>query len=144
MFVQNPILTVVLIFIGVIFFAVIAFWLVFAVKKFKWAMIVSIVVSSIFVLTLGLAGIRMLAGRTVAVVESRQYSISEKAEDIKDLRKYEKIRPFSRLERLKSKRPLHGLFRDLEEENIEELKEKWDQIESITIKDGEVTIKMKE
>jgi len=65
MIISNPMLLGVLIFSGVVLLAVIAFWIVYGIKKYNWAMIASIVVTSMFVMMLGMSGIRLIASKTV-------------------------------------------------------------------------------
>jgi hypothetical protein len=56
----------VLIFLGIVLLAAVAFWIVYGIKKYNWAMIASIVVTSMFVIMLGMSGIRLIA-KTAAV-----------------------------------------------------------------------------
>ena len=117
MFFLNPGAIAGIVIFALIFLAGIAFWVVFGIKKFKWALITSIVISALFVMTTGMFCLRMVSARIVSGGRG--------------------LDQFSKIERIIDKKDF-----GIENKDLEQRREHWDEIESITI-NADFTVKYK-
>lgn len=138
----NPFFTGSLVFIGIIFLAVIAFWIVYGIRKYRWAMITSIVVSSIFVFMLVTSGMRMIATRTaLGPEEAAGFAKTERIMEKKDHRFLHKKEQFAPPE-LKDSRGPEINIEGLDKKEIEKIQDGCHDAESITIEGDDITIKI--
>ena len=85
MFFLNPFAIAGVVIFTLIFLAGIAFWIVFGIKKFKWALITSIVISALFVMTAGMFSLRMVSAKVISGGRAPgQFSKIERIMDKKD------------------------------------------------------------
>jgi len=119
---------------AVIFLALLAFWVVFGVKKFKWALITSIILTVLFVMSGGLLGLRMAfstgeftARRLSSRFDRAERFVERMESDIFPGRKVPGFRKFRRADGPKIE------FKGTDEEELEKIRENWDEIESITV-----------
>jgi len=147
MFVLNPlVMGSILIFVA-IFLAGVAFWIVYGIKKFKWALVTSIVLSVLFVLSGGMLSLRIISPKAVVIV--RSFDQFDKIDRIEraidrtklDIFKHKGVFGFRKF--LLEKEGPEIKFEGINEEDIEQIKEHWDEIESITI-NVDVDVKYKE
>ena len=143
MFFLNPFAIAGIVIFALIFLAGIAFWVVFGLKKFKWALITSIVISALFVMTAGMFSLRMVPARIVNGERGPdQFSKIERIIDKKDFGMFGHRGSFGLRKSLKRNGPdikLEGI----ENKDLEQIREHWDEIESITI-NVDITVKYKE
>ena len=133
MFFLNPFIIVGAAIFGLIFLAVVAFWVVFGIKKFKWALITSIVISALFVMTAGMFSLRMVSAKVISGGRAPdQFSRIERIMDKKDFGMFGQRGSFGLRKSFKSNGPdikLEGI----DKSDLEQIREHWNEIESITI-----------
>ncbi len=133
MFFSNPLVIAGIVIFAVIFLAGVTFWIIFGINKFKWALITSIVLSALFVLAGGMFGLRAIspklisAGRPFGRVIRIERPLNREEFNIPG---YGRIFDFRNL-------PGHKgpeiKFEGIEKEDLQKIREHWDEIKSITV-----------
>jgi len=134
MFFSGLIILAGILIIGVIFVTGAAFWVIFGVKKFKWALVTSIVFSALFVIVGGMLGYRIISASTGGYEKlgdrlGRVERHVDKVEEPGVLGR----RAASDLKRLSRSDGPEIEFNGIEEEKLEEIRENRDKIESIIV-----------
>ena len=143
MFFLNPFAIAGVVIFTLIFLAGIAFWIVFGIKKFKWALITSIVISALFVMTAGMFSLRMVSAKVISGGRAPgQFSKIERIMDKKDFGMFGQRGSFGLRKSFKSNEPdikLEGI----DKSDLEQIREHWNEIESITI-NADIAVEYKE
>ena len=143
MFFLNPFVIAGMVIFTLIFLAGIAFWLVFGIKKFKWALITSIAISALFVMTAGMFSLRMVSAKVVSGGRALgQFSNIERIMDKKDFGMFGQRGSFGLRKLSKSNGP-DIKFEGIDKNNLEQIRQHWDEIKSITI-NADITVEYKE
>lgn len=142
MFFLNPFVIAGIVIFALIFLTGIAFWIVFGIKKFKWALITSIVISTLFVMTAGMFSLRTASARIVGGGRALdQFTKIERIIDKKDFGMFEHRESFGLRKSLKSNVP-DIKIEGIDKKDLEQIREHWDEIESITI-NADITVEYK-
>jgi len=143
MFFLNPLAIAGNVIIALIFLAGVAFWIVFGIKKFKWALVIAIVLSALFIITGGMFSLRMVSAKVVSGGRPLdRFTRIERAVDITKFDMFRQRGVFG-LRKLPGDRGLEIKFEGIEKEDLEQLREHWDEIESITI-NVDISVEYKE
>jgi len=144
MFFPGLIILAGILILGVIFIAGAAFWIIFGIRKFRWALITSIVLSVLFVIAGGMLSYRIISasadgygklGGRMSRIESRIDRIAEPG--------FLGKRVAADLRRLERSDGPEIEFSGIEEEKLEEIRENRDKIETIIV-NVDVEIEYKE
>lgn len=143
MFFLNPFVIAGIVIFALIFLTGIAFWIVFGIKKFKWALITSIVLSALFIITAGMFSLRMVSAKVVSGGRPLdRFARIERTVDKKEFDMFRHRGVFC-LRKLPGDRGPDIKFEGFGKEELEQLREHWDEIESITI-NVDITVEYKE
>jgi len=143
MFFLNPLVIAGIVIFAIIFLVGVTFWIVFGIKKFKWALITSIVLSALFIITGGMFSLRMVSAKVVSGGRPLdRFTRIERAVDITKFDMFRQRGVFG-LRKLPGDRRLEIKFEGIEKEDLEQLREHWDEIESITI-NVDISVEYKE
>ncbi len=133
MFFQGLMILSGIVILAVIFLTGTAFWIMFGVKKFKWALVTSIVLSVLFVIFVGMLGFRIISAKTSG--NGRPVGISSRIERNIDRMElgFLKERGAGNFRKLKRGDGPEIEFKGIEKEKLEEIRENRDKIETITV-----------
>ena len=143
MFFLNPFVIAGIVIFTLIFLAGISFWIVFGIKKFKWALITSIVISALFVMTAGMFSLRVVSAKVISSGRAPgQFSKIERIMGKKDFGMFGQRGSFGLRKSFKSNGP-EIKIEGIDKNDLEQIREHWDEIESITI-NADIAVKYKE
>lgn len=132
MFFPGLIILAGILVLGVIFAAGTAFWIIFGIKKFRWALVTSIVLSVLFVIVGGMLSFRIVSAKTGGDgrLAGRLVRIER---NINRMDSGFLKRNRAGLRRLRKADGPEIEFNGIEKEKLEEIRENRDKIESIIV-----------
>ncbi|MEA2015305.1 MAG: hypothetical protein U9O59_01070 [Actinomycetota bacterium] len=118
--------------LGVIFISGAAFWIIFGIRKFRWALVTSIVLSVFFVIIGGMLSFRVVSAKTNdgGRLAGRLAGIERNIDRMEPGLLKGKVAGFRRLRQTEGP---EIEFNGIEKEELEEIRENRDKIESITV-----------